>query len=159
MPHNQASKMPEQLERTSIGAVRPRLREDIGAYLPSIVVREEIDRLADWLSRERGPGSDAPLIAHEPHPIAAGKSVFRSECAHFTARRSSPRYARARNAWVVDQLFGIQHFLEVARKYGFAVTATPQGRALLDASKHPDVVFVRDTVCPVETDPWSQARR
>lgn len=61
--------------------------------------------------------------------------------------------------WVVDQLVSIHTFLATARKYGFAVTATPQGRALLDASRHPEVALVRDSVCPIEYDPWTQARR
>lgn len=61
--------------------------------------------------------------------------------------------------WIVDQLVGIQSFLEVARSYGFAVTATPKGRAVLNASKHPEVALIRDNICPIEDDPWSRARR
>lgn len=61
--------------------------------------------------------------------------------------------------WVVDQLVSIHTFLATARKFGFAVTATPQGRALLEASRHPEVALVRDSVCPIEYDPWTRARR
>jgi len=61
--------------------------------------------------------------------------------------------------WAVDQLLSIHTFLAMVRKYGFAVTATPQGRALLEASRHPEVAFVRDSVCPIEYDPWTRVRR
>lgn len=58
--------------------------------------------------------------------------------------------------WVVDQLVSIQSFLATARELGFAVTATPRGRALLEASRHPEIALVRGNVCPIEYDPWTR---
>lgn len=58
---------------------------------------------------------------------------------------------------VIAELSKISDFLAFARKYGFAVTATPKGRKLLEKSRDPRAAFIRNNVCPVENDPWSKA--
>lgn len=55
---------------------------------------------------------------------------------------------------VAGELAKIVDFMHVCRRYGIAVTATPEGEALLAKSGHPAAQRILANLCPVATDPW-----
>ena len=59
--------------------------------------------------------------------------------------------------WAVEHLARIKDFLVVARRFGFAVTATPAAHDMLRRSSHADAPRLAANVCPVVADPWDSA--
>jgi hypothetical protein len=55
---------------------------------------------------------------------------------------------------ILDELEKIEGFMAIARKFGFAITATPAGQKLLSESEDPRAATIGQNVCPVARDPW-----
>jgi len=61
--------------------------------------------------------------------------------------------------WAVEQLARIGDFLAVARRFGFAVTATPAARDMLRRSSHAAAPRLAANICPVVADSWDSVER